>query len=159
MGVGKSSVAKALAVILHCEELDLDEFIEKSEKMLVSEIIERKGEAYFRTIETQYLRRALERGVRIISLGGGTWTIEENRNLIKEFGYTTLWLDSSFDRCWANIKASGQERPLARSRKKAERVFSERQKFYALADFRLYVEFQMTPYEVAEAIVKKLALR
>jgi shikimate kinase len=158
MGAGKSSVARELASIFCCKQLDLDEFIAGHEKMPVSGILEQKGEVYFRKIETHYLKKALESGVEIISLGGGAWTIEENRKLIKGFGYTTLWLDSTFEQCWNNIQGSKQIRPLAKDRKTAEKLFFERRKFYVLADFHFFIKPHTTPYEIASSIVNELNL-
>lgn len=158
MGVGKSSVARSLASILCCEAADLDEFIEKSEKATISAIIEEKGEAYFRDLERFYLSEILKKEMKILSLGGGTWVFEKNRELIKGFGYTVIWLDSTFEHCWENIKTAAETRPLAKEREKTKKLFLERQRFYCLADFRFYVEAGMTPNEIAEAIIEKLKL-
>ncbi|HXG84647.1 MAG TPA: shikimate kinase, partial [Pyrinomonadaceae bacterium] len=82
MGVGKSTVARFLAFILKCKKIDLDAIIEESERRTISEIIETIGEAEYRRIETENLRRVLAASdTRIIALGGGAWTVEENRNL------------------------------------------------------------------------------
>ncbi len=151
-------MARELASIFCCKQVDLDEFIAEHEKMPVSEILQQRGEVYFRKIETHYLKKVLESGVEIISLGGGAWIIEENRKLIKEFGYITLWLDSTFERCWANIQASKQTRPLAKDRKTAEKLFFERQKFYVLADFHFFIKPHTTPYEIASSIANELKL-
>ena len=80
MGVGKTSVARHLANMLRCDRLDLDALIEVNEQRRIAEIIDADGEAAYRDIETENLRRALEKtSVRILSLGGGTWTVAENQ--------------------------------------------------------------------------------
>jgi shikimate kinase len=79
MGVGKTSVARHLAQMLRCERLDLDSLIEEREQRNIADIINADGEATYRKIETENLRRALQmKRVRILSLGGGTWTVAEN---------------------------------------------------------------------------------
>ena len=97
MGVGKSTVAKCLAYILQVKKIDLDRFIEANEESGIVEIIEREGEARFREIESDNLRKILaETDAQIIALGGGAWILPQNRELIKSYGCTTVWLESTF---------------------------------------------------------------
>jgi Shikimate kinase len=157
MGVGKSTVAKCLAYILGCEKLDLDRVIENAEGRSISEIIKTEGEAHFRRIETENLRKIItETNVRIIALGGGTWTVEENRALIKKHNCTSVWLESTFEHCWRNITASKQERPLAKNRELAERLFYERQMLYCLADWHFVMEPRYTSFETAKRIAEEI---
>src|SRR5207244_7787451 len=135
MGVGKSSVARHLAHILRCKNVDLDSIIEESEGRKIADIIDSNGEPYYRDIETTNLRRVLdESDARILSLGGGTWTLERNRKLLRDRGFTSVWLESTFEHCWLNIAFSRKDRPLARSKETAMKLFEERQKSYCLAD-------------------------
>lgn len=85
MGTGKSTVARAVASILHGLMVDLDEVISESEGRSPAEIIEQDGEKHFRQVETQTLREVLSEGAaRIVSLGGGAWMSPENRTLISD---------------------------------------------------------------------------
>jgi shikimate kinase len=157
MGVGKSTVAKCLAHILQCEKLDLDRFIEQSEQRSVVEIIESDGEARFRELETEGLRKILnETQARVIALGGGSWIPPQNRELIKAGGCTTVWLESTFEHCWRNISCSKQARPLAKDKKLVERLFNERQKIYCLADWHFIVEPQLTSFDIARRIAEEI---
>jgi shikimate kinase len=157
MGVGKSTVAKCLSVILRAEKLDLDRFIEANEGRAIAEIIETEGEARFREIETENLRKILaETNVRVIALGGGAWIMPPNRQLIKSHDCTTVWLESTFEHCWRNITVSKQKRPLAKNKSLAEHLFLERQKFYCLADWHFIVEPQLTSFEVARRIAEEV---
>src|SRR5688500_2890015 len=97
MGVGKTTVAKHLASLLGFERIDLDAVIAESEKRTIAEIIEAEGIEKFRQIEAANLRRILESNAKIIALGGGAWTVEENRRLIKSYNFTTVWLESTFE--------------------------------------------------------------
>lgn len=157
MGVGKSTVARFLASLLDCKKIDLDLVIEQSEQSTVAEIIKRVGETDYRRIETENLRRVLEGGeAQIIALGGGAWTIAENRRLIREQNFTTVWLESSFEHCWRNIRASKRERPLAKNRQQTERLFAERQQFYCLADWHFIVKPDLTSFEIARQIAEEV---
>ena len=157
MGVGKSSVGRHLAHILRAERIDLDFFIEKNEKRKISDIIDVDGEAAYRTIESANLRKLLdEHEAQVISLGGGTWIVEANRELIKKKGLTSIWLESTFEHCWYNIKFSRKERPLARDKKGARSLFDERQKIYCLADWHFLIKPGSTSFDVASQIADQV---
>ena len=57
MGSGKSSVGKLLANKLQFSMIDIDKEIEKDEKLSIKEIFEKKGENYFREIESHLTRK------------------------------------------------------------------------------------------------------
>lgn len=157
MGVGKSSVARHLASILKCERIDLDSAIEKSEGRTIVEIITNDGEAAYRKIETRNLESILnESSARIISLGGGAWTVPVNREMIISNGVVTVWLESSFDHCWTNISKSRKERPLARNKEAARRLFEERQGVYCLADWHFIIRPEFNSYDIAKQIAEQV---
>lgn len=157
MGVGKSSVARHLAYILRCQRVDLDDLIEKAENRKIAEIIDTDGETNYRRIETETLKRALrETDIRILSLGGGTWTMPENREMIRNEGLTTVWLESSFSHCWNNIRFSRKDRPLARNKVNARKLFDARQKVYCLADWHFIVKPDHTSFDIARQIADEV---
>ena len=157
MGVGKSTVAKCLGYILRAEKLDLDRFIEANEARSIAEIIETEGEARFREIESENLRKILEEtDAQIIALGGGAWIFPRNRELIQSYNCTTVWLESTFEHCWRNISISKYKRPLVKNKQLAKNLFVERQKFYCLADWHFVVEPQLTSYDIAKRIAEEV---
>jgi shikimate kinase len=157
MGVGKSSVARHLAHILRCRRIDLDHFIEDQQGRKIAAIIDDIGVADYRKIETENLERLLtELDTNILSLGGGTWTIPENRDLIRSHGFTTVWLESTFDHCWLNITNSRKDRPLARDKKTALKLFEDRQKVYCLADWHFVIKPGFTSLDVARNIADEI---
>src|SRR5688572_18172451 len=156
MGVGKSSVARHLSFMLGCDKIDLDHYIEAAENRTVAEIFRDESEDGFRRIETANLLKILDLGARIISLGGGTWTVEENRNLIKNYDCTSVWLESDFEHCWRNIRMSNKERPLAKDKRLARKLFEQRQKFYCLADWHFIIKPEFTSFEVARRIADEI---
>lgn len=157
MGVGKSSVARHVAHMLGVRRFDLDFAIEDAEHASIAEVIDAMGEAAFRDLETAALSALLHRpDVRVLSLGGGTWTFERNRRLIIEAGFTSVWLDATFEHCWLNIAFSKRDRPLARDKAKAQLLFEQRQRDYSLADWHFVIRPGLTSYEVAKQIVEEM---
>lgn len=156
MGVGKSTVARHLAHLLRCEKVDLDAFIETNEKRTIVEIINADGIERFREIESANLEKILQMNAQIIALGGGAWTVERNRRLIKESDATVIWLESTFEHCWRNIRFSKRERPLAKNKRRAEKLFEERQKIYCLADWHFIVKPELNSYGLAKKIAEEV---
>ncbi len=157
MGVGKSTIARHLAFILQTGRVDLDSVIESNERRTIAEIIEANGEMRFRQIETENLRKVLsEYDARILALGGGAWTIAENRRLIEAESCTSVWLESTFEHCWRNIKSSKRDRPLARNKEQAKKLFEERQNFYCLTDWHFIIKPDLTSWEIAKKIAEEI---
>lgn len=157
MGVGKSTVARFLGYLLKCKAIDLDSVIEASEKRKIAEIIEADGITHFRKIETGNLRKILcESDALIIALGGGAWTMEENRQLIKSNNLTSVWLESTFQHCWRNISMSKRVRPLAQNKTQTRKLFDERQSFYCLADWHFIIKPELTSFEIARQIAEEM---
>lgn len=72
MGAGKTSLGKAVAKLLQVPFLDTDCLIEQSEGLTINEIFAQKGEAYFRSLETQTVQKLGDRDGRfVLSVGGG----------------------------------------------------------------------------------------
>jgi shikimate kinase len=157
MGAGKTTVAAALARLLKCAMIDLDQLVERRIGRTPQRIIEEDGEQPFREIESSTLRDALERsGARIIALGGGTWTIPDNRALIREHQALTVWLDAPFELCWQRIKSENNSRPLARDCESARRLYDERRAVYDQAHLCIEVSKERSADAVAAEIVKAL---
>lgn len=153
MGVGKSSVARHVAQMMGERRVDLDAVIEGSENRPIAQLVDEKGEPNFRAIETRCLREvAADAAVRILSLGGGAWTIAENRELLRNAGFTTIWLEATFEHCWLNITFSRRDRPLARDKRRALELFEARQSVYCLADWHFIIRPGLTSYGVAKQI-------
>jgi shikimate kinase len=154
MGAGKSTVARVLARKRKRLSVDLDELITSKEGRSPGEIIEQDGENRFREIETQLLREVLAAGAdSTIAVGGGAWTIAENRKLIAAHGAFTVWLDAPFALCWKRIGAGREGRPLARSRESAEQLYRERRHVYELAGVRIPVSESESAAAIATKII------
>lgn len=131
MGCGKTSVGKRLSMILKREFVDMDDFIEKREQMTVSEIFEKKGEPYFRSLERELCERFATGGGKIIATGGGVIKDAENVKNLKKGG-TVFYLKSSPEKIAENLKRDNT-RPLldvADKEKKIRELMAEREPFY-----------------------------
>lgn len=157
MGVGKSSVARHLSNLMRWERKDLDYFIEENEGKKIAAIFELIGENEFRKLETNYLKSILDNSsAKIISLGGGAWISDVNREIIKDKDCICIWLESTFEHCWRNISLSKRKRPLANNKGQARRLFDERQKIYCLADWHFVIRPDFTSFDVAKNIAEQI---
>jgi shikimate kinase len=139
MGCGKSTVGSALADELGWTFFDLDQEVEKAAGASINEVFDQQGEAAFRALETEALRKRVY-NVRtgrpqVIALGGGTFTIEENVELASNHG-VTIWLDTPLEVIEQRISAE-THRPLARDPVRLHALYSERLTDYARADYRI----------------------
>ncbi len=152
MGCGKTAVARELALLRDERCVDLDARITELDGRSPAQIIVDDGETAFREKESAVLRQLLSgNGEELIALGGGAWTIEGNREMLREHGSIAVWLDLPFDYCWKRIQTDAQLRPLAPTRDAAAQLFSERRPIYSLADLRIRVADE-SPIEVAKKI-------
>ena len=135
MGAGKSTVARALAARLDWQAEDVDDLIEKRERLTVTEIFTRHGEPYFRRVEREIL--ALIQPLRhvVVATGGGTFADPDNRSAINLDG-VSVWLDLPLVDLIARIPLDGR-RPLAADRSQLERVYLARSDAYRLAHLRV----------------------
>jgi shikimate kinase len=148
MGCGKSKVARELALRRNVVMVDLDDWITRRVGRSPAQLINEDGERAFREIETNALRellRSSEAGV--IALGGGAWIEEANRELIDQFGCTSIWLDTPFEICWERIAASEEDRPLGRTRAEAQARYERRKPVYALAQLHIAADDPVSTIE------------
>lgn len=158
MGAGKTSVARALARRLGGRMIDLDFIITERERRSVPALIEAEGEAAFREAEERALSVVLKMNrARVISLGGGAWTIEKNRALVRSHDCLTVWLDAPFELCWRRITESKQARPLAQDKESAARLYEERKPLYALAALHIQATADKSVEDLAAEIARALA--
>ena len=153
MGAGKTSVGRRLAKKLGWKFIDLDEEIERSEKRQVSDVFREHGEAYFREVERNCLRRlstAPFATKSIIALGGGTFLEPENRAIAEQTGLT-VWLKVSFATIAARVKIDGT-RPNFSSKDRAQSLYQSREPYYALAKVHVLAD-DGTPERIADEIM------
>ena len=90
MGTGKSIVSRKLVKRLGMSYLDTDELIEEREGIKISAIFQKKGEKYFRQLETQVIKEVASLDNYVISSGGGVVLREENMTALKKNGFIIM---------------------------------------------------------------------
>ena len=155
MGSGKTTIGRALAERLGWRLIDIDEDIEGSEKVAISEIFSSRGEEEFRRLETEAIRRRVMEirsgRASVMSVGGGAYTREENRHLMDDHG-VTIWLDCPLQLAQQRV-AGAEHRPLARDPERFAELFEARRPIYALAQYRVDVTTD-DPEQGAQAILR-----
>jgi len=110
MGVGKTTVGRALAQQLHLEFIDSDQEIERRAGANIAWIFDVEGEPGFRERETAVLDDLTQLEDVLIATGGGSVLKPENREFLRTRGLI-IFLDTSLD---MQIKrtAKDKKRPL-----------------------------------------------
>lgn len=132
MGVGKGTVARALAAQSGMFALDCDDMIESYANKKIGQIFKEQGEQSFRKMEAS-LAKFLEKSVRcaVISTGGGFYAVK-NLNKIG----TVVYLKSSFEGIIERLKNSENaekkfaKRPLLADLQKAAALHAQRDGAY-----------------------------
>ena len=156
MGVGKSTVGKALAGLLGRSFVDADTAIEDAAQLSVAEIFERHGEAAFRDGERRVIARLVEEGHGVIATGGGAFVDPDTRALMLDKAIT-VWIDCDVATL---VERTGRRntRPLLRGgdpKEILERLHAERAPIYARAPVRVVSEqgpHRATAMRILEAI-------
>ncbi len=158
MGSGKTSVGKALARKLKWDFFDVDQLIEKEQKMTVAQIFEVKGEPEFRRLETEMIRRVSDFERCVISTGGGAAAREENWKFFLKDGWV-VWLDAKVETLLERLKkARPGSRPLIKDSLSPERIqalLAEREPFYRKAHQTLPTD-GASVLQAADLILAKL---
>ena len=138
MGVGKSTIGRALSKRLLMQFSDIDTIIEKKLKMSIQKIFETKGESFFRKFEEQTTLEEVKKKKIIISLGGGAFMNSKIRkNII--LNSKTFWLDLNIELLEKRLIKS-KKRPLLNdknSKKTLKDIYEERKSTYAKANYRV----------------------
>lgn len=87
---GKSTVGKVLAEKLGKTFVDTDEKIQEAEGMSPCEIIEQKGEEYFRYVEREIIDKYSKQFSQVIATGGGSILCGENVSALKQNSFVVF---------------------------------------------------------------------
>ena len=138
MGVGKSTIGKAVSKQLSMQFIDIDQVIEKKLNLTVQKIFEKKGEVFFREFEEKVTLEEIEKKNSVISLGGGAFMNPKIRDYI-------ILHTKSF---WLHLDINLLEKRLVKSKKRPllinknvkldlERIYKKRKNTYALAKYKI----------------------
>ncbi|MBI0579374.1 shikimate kinase [Neobacillus cucumis] len=158
MGVGKTTIGKAVAKKLYRDFLDIDEVIEKEYNMPVSQIFSQLGEKAFREKEKSVITEICEQRLKIISLGGGAFLQEEIRKVCLSSSIV-IFLDLPWESWKERISLIIDSRPVlqGKSIEEIEELFYKRQEIYSIHHSKVETD-QHDAEEVADYIVESLKL-
>lgn len=134
-GSGKSKLAMKVSRLVGKRLLDTDEMVKVEAGVSIAEIFFSRGEAEFRRLEADMVKRAAVQGYSIVATGGGILTHPGNLEVMKGSG-RIVYLDKTLEElCKQDITG----RPLlARGRADIERLYYERREAYlSAADFKV----------------------
>lgn len=161
MGAGKSSVGAALSRKLGWPFEDLDERIQAREQRSIEQIFRQSGEAVFRQLEHAALRSLVEElgaSAKVVALGGGAFAQANNAGLVKEAGWSTIFLDAPVDELFHRCQQQQLERPLRGDVQEFHRLYEIRRPCYLKAGLRIETAGKDVEEVAAEAIAR-LGLR
>ena len=135
MGVGKTTIGKALSKHFSMEFIDIDKIIEKKLKLTIEEIFEQMGEVFFRKLEEKITLQEIEKNNRVISLGGGAFMNKQIRDFVIS-NTISFWLNLNTNLLAIRLRNS-KKRPLLINKDiklTLEKIYNERKNTYLLAN-------------------------
>lgn len=157
MGVGKTTSGKQFAELTGYRFIDSDDEIEKQEGMKISQIFAEKGEEYFRTVETEFLKSLSKEKNILLSCGGGMVKTADNRKILRE-KFLNLWLYAPVEYCLDGLDISN--RPLLQCEnpvEKAREMFLSRVPFYAGGAYAVINVENLNRQQIAEKIYEQVS--
>ncbi len=91
-GCGKTTIGKRIADRLWQKFVDTDDLVTKVTGKTIRQIFDEHGEAHFRELEAEAVRKALTLQEHVIALGGGAVLLDQTRNLLRGSTLKRLYL-------------------------------------------------------------------
>lgn len=156
MGVGKTTVGRAVAEQLGREFFDSDQMIEARTGRTVRTIWLEDGEPAFRELETEVLRDALAAAEpAVIAAAGGVVLSETNRSLLNGDEAHVVWLLADDDVLLDRVR-KGAHRPLLDDDPAGTlaRMAAERAPLYQQVADAIVSVGRRSPNDVAKAVLR-----
>ena len=152
MGAGKSTIGLELSKKLSFNLVDTDKSIERSQGMKITEIFSKKGEDFFRELETNELKLLSNEHNLIVSTGGGIILKDSNREILNRV--FSIYLKADFDIIFERIKED-KTRPLLLTDnpyKTAKEIFESRYELYESFQNKINTD-NKHPKDISDEIV------
>jgi XRE family transcriptional regulator, aerobic/anaerobic benzoate catabolism transcriptional regulator len=111
-GAGKSTVGAALAARMSVPFVELDQTIETASGLAMGELFELHGEAHYRELEREALRRVLDGTPLILATGGSIVSDRDSYAYLRQRA-RTVWLRARPEDHWDRVIRQGDRRPMA----------------------------------------------
>ena len=139
-GAGKSSLGTLLSKELGVQLVELNDTIEKSAGMAVSEIIALYDMEGYRQLESECLENIIAKEKRVIlAVAGGIVANPDTFTLLCR-SFHTIWIKASPTEHMQRVRAQGDNRPMAgnpHAMEQLKQILKSREAEYARADFHL----------------------
>ncbi len=136
-GAGKSTIGAAVAEELRLPFVELDECIEREAGLSLREVFELQGEAAYRSLERDVLRRLVEeREPSVIATGGGI-VMDPQAFAFLQGAALTVWLKARAEDHMNRVESQGDLRPMQNRRNamsELRALLKARGPLYAQAD-------------------------
>jgi XRE family aerobic/anaerobic benzoate catabolism transcriptional regulator len=153
-GAGKSTLGPEIARRLGVPFFELDALVAREAGMPLPTIFEMHGEAWFRRLELETLKRFLDaHDAAVLATGGALVTVKETYELLRR-RTTTVWLKARPQDHWDRVLRQGDARPMrnrANAMSELEALLRTRKPLYSLADH--VVDTSSTSFEKASTRV------
>ena len=160
-GTGKSLVAKEVARGLNWDFIDTDDEIVKQTGKPIAEIFRQDGEAKFRELERETIRKACQQRQTVIAIGGGAIVDPQNYELLAKTGFIACLEakpETIYERLFREAAYSPETevRPLLANDNPLERIRqlkASRQPYYANVDWTVHTD-NLNISQVAEEVIR-----
>ena len=157
MGVGKSTIGRALSKRLGYDFVDMDSVIEERAGMKIKEIFTAEGEEGFRALEKTAAKELADKDHHVIACGGGAILDPVNAEALRRSSVLVL-LTASIDEILERTQGS-DERPLLNvedTRGEAEALLRKRMPRYLEAADLVIDTTGASPAQLADEITAAL---
>jgi len=134
-GAGKSTVGAALATRLGVRFVELDQTIEQAAGLALGELFELHGEAHYRHLERDALRRVLDGSPLVLATGGSIVSDRDSFAFLRQ-RTRTVWLRARAEDHWDRVIRQGDRRPMGENPHafaQLRALMSARESLYAAA--------------------------
>jgi len=159
-GAGKTTVGRKLAHRWKVPFVELDAKVEEAAGMSLAEVFELHGEAFYRRLERDQLRKQLDADRPMVLATGGSLVNDEESFSLLRARATTVWLQASPESHWQRVVAQGDRRPMqnrANAMSELRALLRERAGRYARAELVVDTDASKSVDGVVAEIARRVA--
>ena len=161
MGSGKTSCGNALAKKIGFNFIDIDNIIEREEKLKINEIFDKFGEKYFRFLEEKMtffeINNCMRNNIKtIVSLGGGGFENKKIRKFLLD-NSKVIWLSTDIKILTKRV-GNAFNRPMIRGNVKInlEMILNKRIKNYRKSHLKINTD-GLSINDLCDKIIKGIS--